>query len=868
MTSAAPTAEQAIQLARWIEARGWKPTPLHTTGPDGRTCSCSKGANCGKSAGKHNIAKSWQTDLRGREIFEEMSTRRKRMNAGILTGAPSGIVVLDIDVHSGGMESMRAIIVEHGQLPDTFIVQTGTGGYHYYFQMPDFDVRNSASKIAAGIDIRGTGGMVVAPYSVSYAGPYVVRRDVQPAPMPKWLYDLLRARFEETQQRQMPTVVEPAMTASQGAIVGDFTDVFAGEGAGESLAHVGAAASVPSAPSPSPAVPPVQTAQQAAYEASILSGELGRVEALAAAGWKQPWDITTFEVACQLIELANAPWTKLTLPQAQARFLASCPPPEPGYDPLAKWLSAEQRVGNKARPAPVDRQRDDPFEDNPDVTGGLPPDPTRGGGADREGAPTAEGPFALNDLGNADRLIRWHGDVIRYAADAESWLVYEGGVWSDSAGDVHVEAMAKSALALAATHEAALHSDVATEFTAKGDPKPTARDRFYEWTLGHSGMYAKVVAMQKMARSDMRVRTALGLFDADPMLFNAANCAIDLRTGEAIPHAPALMFRHQSPTAYNPGATAPLWQAFLARTQPDPEMRAYLQMVLGYSMTGRMDEQAIFIHNGPGATGKTTFLEAVKAIMGGYGQKVHGETLMSKGSQSAGHPADVARMAGARFLAASETATGRKLDDERVKELVGGDTQSARHLYGQWFDFQPTGKIHMATNHLPGFESGGDGMGRRLRLVPWEVQIPEPERDKTLKDRIVTHEAEGVLAWLVEGAVAWTRQGGLRTPQIVVERSREHIEEADPVWPFIEERLELGSAYETEFQAIVGAYESWCSLNGNKPMSGRALSMALRERLGADAWFKHSTTRRSMFKVRVRMQAVPAHHDQFFTEAR
>jgi putative DNA primase/helicase len=240
---------------------------------------------------------------------------------------------------------------------------------------------------------------------------------------------------------------------------------------------------------------------------------------------------------------------------------------------------------------------------------------------------------------------------------------------------------------------------------------------------------------------------------------------------------------------------------------------------------------------------------------------------MSKGGNTGGATPEVARMAGARFLAASETAAGRKLDDELIKELVGGDKQTARFLNQNYFEFIPTGKVHLATNHLPSFESGGDGMGRRLKLVPWEQQIPEGERDKTLKDRIVATEAEGVLAWLVEGAVRWYANG-LVTPEIVAQRSKEHTTDADPVWPFIIERLEVGDDFTTEFTDVYHAYDMWCQANGNKPMAGRSLSMALRERLGADSKFHHPINRRSCFKVKVQLQQVPAHHDQFFTGTR
>ena len=846
-SSITPTSSvEAIRAAQAIQARGWIPTPLHAIGPNG-TCHCPLGANC-RSAGKHNIAKDWQSDLTGVDRFEEYGARRRSMNVGILTGKPSGFFVLDIDPEHGGFDSMRKAVAEHGKMPTTYIVRTGSGGFHYYFAMPDFDVTNRNKPLREpypGLDIRGTGGQVVAPPSVSSKGAYAVQQDAPVAPAPDWLLDLLRpkveVRIEGTIDRDFNYRTEPGADDSWDSIFEQAVSTHV-----ENWDGIKAATEQRR----------VQTARQAKYEASIFGGELARVQGLKAAGWNQPWDTTTFEVACQLVELANADWTSLTIDEAHDQFVEHCPPAEPGYDPEAKWTSALTRVGAKQRPAP------DEGPSNFDlVFGSQQPDPTRGGEANREAVATAD--LTLTDLGNARRLVRYAGQRIRWAIDAQQWLTYDGRRWDDVGSSTHLKFESIGALEDARlVSEAPYVSDIPDEFDSKGEPKSSPRERLMGW-LVKSEMDARLRAMASVAEADPAIRVQLGEFDLEPMLFNAANGAIDLATGDLLPHVPEQMFRHISPTAYEPEAKCPQWDAFLARVQPDPEMRAYLQMVLGYSMTGRMDEQAIFIHNGQGATGKTTFLEVVMGVMGEYGQKLDRETLMSK-QGNASIPADVARMAGARFLAASETAAGRKLDDERIKELVGGDTQTARHLYGKWFDFRPTGKIHMATNHLPAFESGGDGMARRLRLVPWDVQIPEAERDKTLKDRIVSTEAAGVMAWLVRGAIAWNAAGGLSTPEIVKLRSGEHIEDADPIWPFIHERLVTGPDYATEFQQIYGVYESWCNANGNKPMSGRALSMALRERLGVDSKFNAVGTRRSMFKVKVNLQPVPEHHDAYF----
>jgi len=175
----------------------------------------------------------------------------------------------------------------------------------------------------------------------------------------------------------------------------------------------------------------------------------------------------------------------------------------------------------------------------------------------------------------------------------------------------------------------------------------------------------------------------------------------------------------------------------------------------------------------------------------------------------------------------------------------------------------------MLTNHLPGLESGGQGIGRRIRIVSWDVSIPDEEIDKTLKERIVMTEAAGVLNWLIRGAVEWSEKG-LLTPSLITERSKEHVEEADPVWPFIRERLQLNEsesdAYETAHPEVYGAYRSWCESDGNKPMSGKAFSQAMMERLGREIRFQHWQTRRSMFRVKVRPTGMGAATDGFFSD--
>jgi bifunctional DNA primase/polymerase-like protein/primase-like protein len=120
-------------------------------------------------------------------------------NIGIATGEPSGIFVLDIDAKRDGEDMLAQIIRQNGDLPPTLLSRTGGGGLHYIFRHTA-GIRNSASKIGNGLDIRGDGGYIVAPPSIHESGrPYAWDVDHHPqdaaiAEAPQWLIDLIHAK--------------------------------------------------------------------------------------------------------------------------------------------------------------------------------------------------------------------------------------------------------------------------------------------------------------------------------------------------------------------------------------------------------------------------------------------------------------------------------------------------------------------------------------------------------------------------------------------------------------------------------------------------------------------------------------------------
>ena len=181
--------DTAGSLAAQYVARGWPVFPCHAPTPGG--CSCCR-PDC-SSPGKHpRTARGFQDASRSAKAVSEWWRRWPTANVGVVTGRPSGLVVVDIDPRHGGIESMQRLVRAHGPLPDGPRVRTGSGGWHLLFSRPDHSIRNSVNQVGAGIDVRADGGYVVAPPSMhSTGGRYVWTRVGEPSAMPSWLERLI-----------------------------------------------------------------------------------------------------------------------------------------------------------------------------------------------------------------------------------------------------------------------------------------------------------------------------------------------------------------------------------------------------------------------------------------------------------------------------------------------------------------------------------------------------------------------------------------------------------------------------------------------------------------------------------------------------
>lgn len=420
--------------------------------------------------------------------------------------------------------------------------------------------------------------------------------------------------------------------------------------------------------------------------------------------------------------------------------------------------------------------------------------------------------FNLTDTGNGQRLASRHGQDMRYSYTLRKWLLWDGTRWIfDDLGSI---------TRLAKDTARGIYSEAAQQ---TDDTRRAA-------TVKHataSESLPRLTAMVELAKSEPGIPVHPDELDRDPLLLGTANGTVNLRTGGLREPQREDYITKSAMTHYDPAARCPQWMNFLNRIMAgDTEMIGFLQRSIGYSLTGSTAEQCLFMLYGTGANGKSTFLNVLSELVGDYGANTPAESLMVQ--QNSGVRNDIARLRGVRFVTAIETEDGQRLAESLVKSLVGGDTISARFLYGEFFDFKPQFKLFLAANHKPIIKGDDYAIWRRVRLVPFEVTVPEAEWDLALPEKLRA-ELPGILNWAIEGCLEWLR-AGLRPPDKVLAATQAYRTDMDVMQQFFDERCHI------EPRAMVGAtelyaeYRQWAEDNTGWVMSQTAFGRKLGER--------------------------------------
>jgi len=435
-------------------------------------------------------------------------------------------------------------------------------------------------------------------------------------------------------------------------------------------------------------------------------------------------------------------------------------------------------------------------------------------------------PYAMTDLGNAERLVTRYGNKIRWDVARKVWRTWDGTRWAtDSALTVNN---------LAASTARKIREEAVAAPSGKGDGQDLGFQLFRHAVRSESR--DKMAAMIEVAKSCPGVAVAAELLDADPWLLNVLNGTIDLKTGILRPHNRADLLTKLAPVEYRPEATCKRWEQFLDdSTGGDADLIAFLQTVAGYTLTGDTSEEKLFIVYGPEASGKSTFLDSLRAALGEYARTVSSDLLTKRRDANAGAATpELAGLAGARLAAASEMEQGREIAEALAKNLTGGEPITARHLYAELFDYRPQFKLWLALNHCPKVSADDGAIWRRILRLGFEHTVTPERRDKTLKPylRDPNGGAPAVLAWAVKGCLRWQREGKLEVPAAVERSTAAYRQESDPLAAFLEDCLGFNSMAWTQWSEIWKAYNEHAKENGTAERY-RVSPKRLQERLRA-----------------------------------
>ena len=401
------------------------------------------------------------------------------------------------------------------------------------------------------------------------------------------------------------------------------------------------------------------------------------------------------------------------------------------------------------------------------------------------------------DLGNSERLVSLHGDDLRYVAPWKKWVMWDGQRWRDDMQQV--ERRPKD-VARRRLQEAGSREDI----------------RWARYTASVAGMRNMLTVAQSELAIDHND------LDRDPFLLNVKNGTLDLRTGKLRPHKRRDFLTKLVPVTYDPNATAPLFDQFLNDIMDgDSAMIAYLRRLVGYALTGVIEEHVLPIFYGTGANGKSTFVNTILALLGtDYSCKAPQEFLMEQSHQS--HPTALTDLFRRRLVVAAETKSNRRLDESLMKELTGGDPIRARRMREDYWEFEPTHKVWLVTNHKPIIRGEDEGLRRRLRLIPFTVRIPDGRQDPKLGQKLRT-QLSGILNWALAGCREWQQQG-LGSPKLVDTATDEYFAQMDLVGEFLNECTKKDPKAITAIQELHSAFEQWGGSMNMRTLANRIAS--------------------------------------------
>jgi putative DNA primase/helicase len=716
---------------------------------------------------KYGNRRRWGMTIDDAEIIANWK-RWPNADVCIATGSDSKIFVLDQDTVEGhgpdrdGAASLAALEKIHGPLPPTQKVKTPTGGTHFYFRYPETgNIFNTDNQIGAGLDIRGEGGMVVAPPTVK------IGKDGKPAGEYKWLNDI-------------PMTQAPAWLLDL-VIDKNINERIPGEAQATIEKVIRALEIIPNEP--------INPDDPDYNEKTKLSWEHWNTVGMAT--WASTGGHADGLKAFHTFSKKNTDkYNEADTDKKWNDKFAKTPPDQVGFGKL--WYLAQEEypgwlaVFDEEQAAAKLNAKYSAPDDPPD--GAAQPDEVT------EVAP------AFSEEYLALLFTKHHVGKLRYVAAWGKWLMFDGTTWKFD------ETLKTYTMARIICRDAGNTLN-----------KPSASKAIAS---------AKTCnAVVTLARSDHRHAATVDQWDRDPWLLNTPGGVVDLRTGKMRKHR--IDDYMTKITAVTPDANCPIpiWRKFM-KAITTGELQAYIRRVLGYGLTGLTIEQCLFFLYGLGGNGKGVLMNTAAGIFHDYHKTANQETFVVTNNEQ--HPTELAMLRGARLVTVPETEAGKRWAESRVKTLTGGDAINARFMRQDFFEFMPQFKLVISGQHKPGLNSVNEAIRRRVNMLPFNVIVPEAERDKHLTEKLKV-EWPGILAWMIEGCLEW-QSIGLNPPKIVTDATEEYLKAEDRYGRWLDECCVRDVNGWTGSTALFESWKEWADQNREYVGTRTKFSSDIRDR--------------------------------------
>lgn len=420
--------------------------------------------------------------------------------------------------------------------------------------------------------------------------------------------------------------------------------------------------------------------------------------------------------------------------------------------------------------------------------------------------------FSRTDLGNAERVAALFTGRLGWS-HGRGWMWYDGSRWRVDNGNTRANRGAQEIARLLkqAIQEADRNGDFSKD--ERGDSAELKKWHAFAHSNGSDG---RLRAMLNQAKSLPEISIEDEWLDADPNRLATPGGVIDLRTGDLTAATPSQYVTRITAVPYEPDTACPDWMAFLDWfTGSDPDLIDYFQLVAGSALIGSNQIQAAYWLHGEGSTGKSTFCNTLRNVLGDYAATAQTDLLAFRPASNSGHTDSLAYLAGARYVLIPEIPKGWRLNESLFKQLTGGDAVQASFKGKPTFEFVPKFTMVMYGNERPNIQDSSSGTWRRLKLVETRVHVPKGQQVHNYWDVLVDKEGPGILAWMVKGAMRLLAGDRMEDPATIVEAVARFRDSQDDVKSFVLDSLDFGSAKRISNRDLWTLHQRWVEAGGS-----------------------------------------------------